>query len=105
MDEDDPATPRRASRVELAAEVGIRRVGVKGFRVQVFDMSETGCKIEFIELPIVGERVWVKFDKLEALEGTVRWVDNHVGGVEFERPLYKPVFDRLVEVARDGGAH
>jgi hypothetical protein len=95
-EENDPPNPRRADRVALTAEVGLRRAGVKGFRVHVFDVSETGCKIEFIELPAVGERVWVKFDRLEALEGTVRWVENHVGGVEFERPLYKPVFEKLV---------
>jgi hypothetical protein len=94
-EEGDPATPRGADRVSVSAEVGLRRAGVKPFRVQVFDVSETGCKIEFVELPTLGERVWVKFDNLEALEGSVRWIENHVGGVEFERPFYKPVFDRL----------
>jgi len=91
-----PPVPRRADRVALVAEVGVRRAGVKPFRVRAFDLSPAGCKIEFIEVPSVGERVWVKFDALEALEGTVRWTEGHVGGVQFERSLYEPVFRRLV---------
>jgi hypothetical protein len=63
--------------------------------VNVFDLSPRGCKIEFIERPAVGERVWVKFDGLEAVEGMVRWVAGHVGGVEFQRPLHDAVFKRL----------
>jgi hypothetical protein len=43
----------------------------------------------------VGERVWVKFDGLEAIEGSVRWVDGHTGGVQFTRPLHEAVFERL----------
>jgi hypothetical protein len=87
--------PRYAGRVSLDAEVGIRRSGMHPFRVRVFDASPVGCKIEFIERPAVAERVWVKFDGLEALEGTVRWVDGHIGGVRFATPLHKAVFDRL----------
>lgn len=63
--------------------------------MSVFDLSPEGCKIEFVERPGLGERVWVKFDNLEALEGSVRWVAGHVGGVQFERPLHAAVFDRL----------
>ena len=94
-DSGDPQTPRRAQRVGMSAEVSIRRAGLHGFRVRVFDASRSGCKIEFVERPSVGERVWVKFDGLEAIEATVRWVDGHYGGVEFERPLYQAVFERI----------
>ena len=86
---------RGAGRVTIDAEVGIRRAGVQAFRVRVFDASPVGCKIEFIERPRVAERVWVKFDGLEALEGTVRWVAGHIGGVQFVRPLHRAVFDRI----------
>ena len=87
--------PRRADRVTIAAEVGIRRSGVHPFRVRVFDASPEGCKIEFVERPAVGERVWIKFDGLESIQATVRWVEGHIGGVQFERPLYEPVFRSL----------
>jgi hypothetical protein len=92
----DPPVPRRADRVSLTAEVTIRRAGFHGFRVQAFDLSPYGCKIEFIERPAVGDRVWVKFDNLQAIEAEVRWIEGHVGGLQFTNPLYEAVFRRLL---------
>ena len=90
---------RRRTRKTIAAEVDLRRSGVHAFRVKVFDASPEGCKIEFIERPRVGERVWVKFDGLEAIEASVRWVGGHVGGVRFKHPIHEAVFERLVRLA------
>ena len=90
---------RGAHRLKLSAEAGIRRAGVRGYRVRVFDASPEGCKIEFVERPGVGERIWVKFDGLQALEGTVRWIAGHIGGVRFELPLHKAVFQRLANLS------
>ena len=73
----------------------MRRAGVHGFRVRAFDLSPEGCKIEFIELPALGERVWIKFGGLDAVEAVVRWIDGHIGGLEFVRPLYPAIFDRI----------
>jgi hypothetical protein len=93
---------RGTPRLTLDAEVGIRRSGTHSFRVRVFDASPEGCKIEFVERPAVGERIWVKFDGLEALEATVRWVEGHVGGVHFNRPLHEAVFQRVAALSRGG---
>ena len=86
---------RGTSRVPFVADVSIRRSGAKAYRVGLFDLSPEGCRIEFVERPAVGERAWIKFDRLQAIEGVVRWVDGHVGGVAFTRPLHDAVFDRL----------
>jgi len=88
--------PRRTERVYYATEVSVRRAGTRSFRVGAFDLSPRGCKIEFVERPAVGERIWVKFDGLEALQCSVRWTAGHIGGVEFDRPLHQAVFERLV---------
>lgn len=96
LDANDPGKSRKRERVSLIAEVGIRRSGFHGFRVRVFDASPDGCKIEFVEKPRIGERVWVKFDGLEGIEASVRWIEGHIGGVHFERPLHEAVFERLV---------
>lgn len=69
--------------------------GGKGFSVRLFDASPKGCKTEFVERPKVGDRVWLKFDGLEGLEASVRWLDGAYGGVEFDRPLHSAVFDRI----------
>jgi hypothetical protein len=64
--------------------------------VRAHDLSLEGCKIEFVDRPAFGERVWIKFDSLEAIEASVRWVAGHVGGVQFLRPLHHAVLERLV---------
>lgn len=92
--------PRSAHRKALDAEVRLRRSGSHGFRVRVFDASSEGCKVEFIERPLVGERVWVKFDSLEGIGGTVRWVKGHTAGVQFEQPLHEAVFHRLAAASK-----
>ena len=84
----------------VSAEVGIRRSGVRPFRVQVFDISPKGCKVEVVERPAIGERVWIKFDTLEAVEASVRWTAGHICGVEFTRPLHEAVFERLIKAAQ-----
>ncbi len=93
---DESRVPRRGDRVPLSAEVDVRRSGVHPFRVRVFDLSPEGCKMEFVEIPAIGERVWIRFEGLASIEATVRWIEGHYGGVEFERPIYEPIFRRLV---------
>jgi hypothetical protein len=96
MDEDAGRSlpPDRSDRVSLSAEVGSRRSGSNAFRVRAFDLSPSG-KIEFIERPAIDERFWVKFDSIEAIEAGVWWVDGHIGGLEFARPLHDAVFRKL----------
>jgi hypothetical protein len=89
-------TPRKGARTGLAAEVSLRRSGQHNYRANVFDVSEHGCRVEFVERPDLDEVVWVKFEGLEALEATVCWVDDFAVGLEFQRPMYPPVFDMLV---------
>jgi hypothetical protein len=98
-DAGDSLPSQRGDRAPLGAEVSIRRSGSHGFRVRAFDLSPSGCKIEFAERPVIGERVWVKFDSIEAIEAQVRWVDGPVGGLQFARPLYDAVFRKLIEVS------
>ena len=86
---------RKADRVAVNAEVALRRPGQHNYRVRAYDASPFGCKLEFVERPELAERVWVKFDGLDALEGQVCWVDGFVVGIEFVRPMYAAVFDAL----------
>lgn len=88
--------PRDAQRVELTAQLSLRRVGRKHYRARVFDVSPKGCKVEFVERPRLDELVWVKFDWLEAIEAEVCWVDGFFGGLKFLRPIYPAVFELLL---------
>jgi hypothetical protein len=87
---------RKAERVAVNAEVSLRRPGQNHYRVRAYDASPQGCKLEFVERPELAERVWVKFDGLEAIEGQVCWVNGFVVGIAFVRPMYAAVFDALV---------
>jgi hypothetical protein len=87
---------RRAERVAVNADVSLRRPGQMHYRVRAYDASPHGCKLEFVERPELDERVWVKFDGLDALEGQVCWVDGFVVGVEYVRSMHPAVFDGLV---------
>ena len=86
---------RGAVRVDLFAIVSLRRAGSLSYRVRVHDLSQDGCKVEFVDRPSVAERVWVKLDSLEALSGTVRWVSRDTVGLQFDAPLHPAVFQML----------
>lgn len=88
--------PRRDARVGLSAEITLRRAGQNRYRVKILDASPHGCKAEFVERPVLGEHVWVKFENLEALEAMVCWVRGLEVGLEFEHPIHIAVFERLV---------
>jgi len=87
---------RRSERIVLKAQVALRRSGKLNFHVRVFDISPLGCRIEFIERPTLEERVWLRFDGLEAIEAQVCWVNGFTAGVAFAAPIHLAVFDQLL---------
>lgn len=92
--------PRKSARVPLRADVVLRRAGHNKYQVSVYDVSRHGCRLEFVELPRLDERVWIKFDGLEAIEALVCWTREFVAGLEFEREIHPAVFDMLVSRLR-----
>lgn len=89
--------PRRFERKTLTAEVSMRRLGKHTFRVQLFDASPDGCKLELVDKPRIEEHVLVKFDGLEALEAEVCWIEGNLAGLRFERTIHPAVFDLLLQ--------
>lgn len=96
-DEEVHQKPRVFERAALRARLSLRRQGRQGYVANLFDLSPKGCRVDFIEKPKCGERMWAKIDGLESIEATVRWVDGFQGGLEFVRPIYPAVFDILLE--------
>jgi PilZ domain len=88
--------PRSHERRPITAKLLLRRAGHKNFLVGMFDLTCKGCKIEFVERPSVGERLWLKFEWLDSVEAVVRWVDGFRGGVEFEQAIHPAVFEILI---------
>ncbi|HEX6218838.1 MAG TPA: PilZ domain-containing protein [Sphingomicrobium sp.] len=93
--------PRKAERLNLTAEVSLRRPGRPTFKVRVCDVSTHGCRSEFVDRPNEGETVFVKFDGLEAIEAVARWIEPPLTGLSFLRPIHPAVFQMLL--ARLGG--
>ncbi|HEV2595862.1 MAG TPA: PilZ domain-containing protein [Sphingomicrobium sp.] len=86
---------RRATRTQVTGEIRLRAAGRSNYRVQVLDLSTDGCKVEMIERLSVGDQMLVKFEGLEMIGATVVWVENHLGGLRFERPFHPAVLDML----------
>jgi len=92
-----PVSPRRSARHTVQAEVHLRRCGQLNYRVTVHNLSREGCQLEFVERPNLNERVWVKFDHLDALESRVCWSRGFVAGLEFVRPVHIAVFEKVLD--------
>ena len=96
--------PRESERIKLSGSLSLRRPGRSHYTVRMFDLAPTGCKVEFVERPKLGETLWAKFEGLEAIEAVVRWVDGFYGGIEFVRPMHPGVFAILLRKLRPGDA-
>ena len=95
----DHAT-RNAKRVDLTAEVALRRPGRPPYKVRVCDISTHGCRSEFVDRPAEGETMFIKFDGLEAMEVVARWIEPPLTGLSFLRPIHPAVFDMLIARSR-----
>lgn len=94
------SSPRRSERVAIDAEILLGRSGQPHYRVRIHDASPHGCRADFIERPLLDERVWVKFDGLDALEAEVCWIDGFRAGLNFVQPLQAAVFEQLIAQLR-----
>ena len=88
---------RQSERISVVAKLLIRRPGRVSYGVTVYDVSRFGARCEFVERPAISDRVWLKFDNLEAHASTVRWVEGSTMGLEFARPLHPAVFELLLQ--------
>ena len=91
-----PHTPRGKERKPLVAEIVVRRVGQANYRLGVRDLSPSGCMINVVDRPRVGEPMMVKFDGLETLEAEVCWVKDYDAGLRFVREIHPAVFGLLL---------
>lgn len=63
------------------------------YPVRIRDVSATGARIDGAELPAPGLSVLLTRGSFRAY-GELRWVEDGIGGVEFEEPLDE---DRMIE--------
>lgn len=87
---------RRAERRELLVGAGLRQRGAHAVTVQVLDLSVSGFRAAtHLEL-MTGTDVWLKLPGLESLHSRVVWMNGHLLGCEFVRPLHPAVLQMIV---------
>lgn len=94
---------RTNHRFEIATDALLRREGSAVYRVRVFDLSQSGCKVELVERADVGDAFWLKFEGLESLHATVSWLAHPAAVLKFDRPIHPAVFDMLMAKLAEGG--
>ena len=94
--------PRASDRRQLNILVD-GRVRSRQVRVDLFDISETGCKIKgrygFVN---EGETLMLKIEGFKAPLGTVMWVEEEFAGVAFEGKLHPAVLDHICNSKKAG---
>ena len=90
---------RRSVRADVALGAGLRQRGAHAVTVQVIDLSVTGFRAAtHLELAD-GTDLWLKLPGLESLHARVVWMNGHLLGCEFVRPLHPAVLDMIVRSA------
>ena len=97
-DEEEARKPvaRSGKRRTAGMEAQLRRIGRLAYWVELRDLSPEGCMIDLVERPAMDEVMQVRLPGLETLQARVRWIDNYVAGLKFERPIHPAVFELLL---------
>jgi hypothetical protein len=96
--------PRKAARYKSRASVVVRRQGRASQRIDALDISQVGCRLEFVSPPREGDLLWVQLRGLQPLTAEVRWVEGFVVGVAFTQPINSVVFQLLIDQWKAIGA-
>ncbi len=64
--------------------------------VDILDLSETGCRFfDRFGRMLPGTEISLRIGSIGPVVAYVRWCKNQTVGVEFEQPLYGPVFEHI----------
>ena len=88
---------RKSNRRAAGMEAQLRRIGRTSYWVELRDLSPDGCMIDLVERPAMDEVMQVRLPGLETLQARVRWIDNYIAGLKFERPIHPAVFELLLQ--------
>jgi hypothetical protein len=87
---------RKAEREHVELGAGLRQRGASGVTVQIVDLSTHGFRAStHLDLP-KGADVWLKLPGLEPLHAKVAWMNGHLVGCAFEKPLHPAVLQMMV---------
>src|SRR6476469_1077109 len=87
---------RRVERLALRLNATMRDGTKSRVRARVIDMSTRGCRVECTSAVDDDSWVWLSIAGLETQFCRVVWTCQEFVGLEFEKPLSDPVFERLL---------
>jgi len=87
---------RKVERLALRLNATMRDGTKSRVRARVIDMSTNGCRIECTTQVEDDSWVWLSIAGLETIFCRVAWHHQEFVGLEFEKPLSDPVFERLL---------
>ena len=90
---------RAAERQEVVLGAGLRQRGAHAVTVQVLDLSVSGFRAATHLQLMAGADIWLKLPGLESLHARVVWMNGHLMGCEFVRPLHPAVLAMVVRNA------
>jgi hypothetical protein len=93
---------RQSSRVVIASEVLVRRLGAFNFNVALKDISRGGCRVEMLEPSAIGDPVIARLPQLEPLGSRVCWAEGTTTGMQFLTTIHPAVFDMLLTRIKSG---
>ncbi len=91
---------RAADRHPIALAGVLRPSGSTQLKVDLLDLSCTGFRCQYFFDLEIGERVWLKFAELAALEAEVVRREGYLYGFCFIQPLYQAVLDHIIAVQK-----
>lgn len=90
--DDERRKPRHAVSVQGRYRTG---TGVPK-DVDILDLSETGCRFfDRFGRMAPGTEISLRIGPIGPVVATVRWCKQQIVGVQFENPLYGPVFEHI----------
>jgi PilZ domain len=93
---------RRREHRQPIAVAAVYRAGIERRNISLWDISCNGCRIFVSGLTMrQGQRVVLKPEGMEAMDGTIRWAGDEFAGVQFDRPLHPAVVDHLCRLHPD----
>lgn len=87
---------RQVERIGTSLHAAFRQRGGSGVMVEVSDLSTHGFRVQTqLELK-PRATVWLRLPGLEPRAASVAWVRGQSVGCAFDRPLYPPVLESLI---------
>lgn len=87
---------RNSERFDISVQGRYRTGSGLARDVPILEISETGCRFfdKFGRLK-GGDEITLRIGTIGPVVGTVRWSRDQITGIEFEKPLYGPVFEHI----------